>query len=185
MRYNVGDGRAGARLISEPSGGGHLVANLDFDWGEPDGADELLEDPISAPSDPRDMTRGRKIALGIATAWPILYAPVWLAWIALIGALMPAGQSIAPATPLMERTFAGMLPLHFVVVVLSIALPFYYLIVVYRRFPHSLASRILWWLVVFLLNPVGPIVFFVVHVMPGGKDAVPSEATEVESGGNL
>ena len=104
------------------------------------------------------MNRTVKIALGLATVWPLVYMFVFFAFV--LGMLFSIQQHAAPANGGMPPSFIGLFALHFLTMLWVIALTGFYIVHVVRNERIPKDQKVLWVLVVFLGGFIGMPVYW-------------------------
>lgn len=105
-----------------------------------------------------EMSRTGKIILGILTFWMPVYMVLFIGFIA--STLFLSGRSGSPG-PAFQSVFC----LHFLTIVESIGLTFYYAVNVYRE-PALVGDRKLIWMVIVLMGGfIGQVIYYVLWIV--------------------
>lgn len=112
------------------------------------------------------LTRGKKLALAIATAWTPLYVILFTGFIAFtfIGlSVEPSGEAPPTGMPL---PLLVILPLHLITMALSMALLVVYVLHALQNTKLDQNTRNLWALLIFVGNFFAMPIYFYKYILP-------------------
>jgi len=116
------------------------------------------------------LTRGKKLALGVATAWPLFYLFLVFALIASFVAAASFGGGptfITGRAPHgVPTVFLVLFPLHFLTVILSMGLLIVYVLHAIKNPKLSPSDRQLWAVMIFIGSFVAVPTYYFMHVLP-------------------
>jgi len=128
-----------------------------------------------------NLSRSRKLLLGIATAWPLFYMVifmvVWLTLVFTIASLPASGTGTGLPTG-----FVVIFVLHVLTMLEMLVLVGVYAWLVVKRFVGDETQRLMWLLLVILTGFVGQLVFFCLKVWPEPVPATAEAPTAGSSG---
>ena len=112
------------------------------------------------------LTRGKKIALAVATAWPPLYLILFLG-VFLLTFLSIATMTQGPGGPQAIPTpFLVIFPLHFLTILVSIALCITYVVHALQNEKLDQDNRMLWAVLIIVGNFIIMPIYFYKCVLP-------------------
>lgn len=139
-----------------------------------------------------ELTRGKKIALGLATLWPLLYIGLFFLFILTMAFGMSDPDSralVAPAEGGGPPTlFLAIVPAHLCTMVISVGLLFVYVLLVVKNPRLTDTMKIIWTMLILFLGMIAMPAYYWLEVWkqrPTGADAggSPDAAPEGEGGG--
>jgi hypothetical protein len=117
------------------------------------------------------MKKSRKVWLGIATIWPVVYMFLFMASIfslILLSGLNDGGPPIggpqAPGSLLFPLGFIGFFAVHMVTILGTLALTVFYIIRVFKTERLDQNMKIMWMLLLFFLGMVAQPVFWYLYI---------------------
>lgn len=120
------------------------------------------------------LTKGKKLALGFATAFPIAYLLCFFVIVLFFVVSTALGvRAFAPPRD-MNLIFMLIFPLHFLTIFVSMALMVIYVIHVMQNPKLSQNDRTMWALVIFLGNLIAMPIYYFMQVLPLTDDEDPT-----------
>ena len=117
------------------------------------------------------LTRGKKVALAIATAWPPVYMIVFLCFILITFlTFVSAAQGGTPPKGI-PTPFLIIFPLHIFTMLLSLALLVVYVLHALQNEKLDRSSRPLWAILIFVGSFIAMPIYFYKYVLPLRDDA--------------
>jgi hypothetical protein len=117
------------------------------------------------------MKKSRKVLLGIATIWPVIYMCLFVASIfslILLSGLNDGGPPIggpqAPGSMLFPLGFIGFFAVHMVTILGTLALTVFYIIRVIKTERLNQNMKIMWMLLLFFVGMVAQPVFWYLYI---------------------
>lgn len=117
------------------------------------------------------LTRGKKIALAVATAWPPLYMILFLSVFVLTFLSFATMTKGAAGPKEMPTPFLVIFPLHVVTMLLGMGLLVIYVLHALQNERLDQNTRLLWAVLMFVGNYIAMPIYFCKYVLPLQDDA--------------
>lgn len=117
------------------------------------------------------MKKSRKVWLGIATIWPIVYMFLFMA--SIVGFMFFAGlqeggapgvQPHPEGSPLIPVAFMGLFAVHMVTILGTLALTVFYIIRVFKTERLDQNMKIMWMLLLFFIGILAQPIFWYLYI---------------------
>ena len=119
------------------------------------------------------MKKSTKVLLGIATVWPILWIPIFIA--AMFSTILLTGPGGKPDPDVFPLVFLFIFPIHFITVFGSMALSIFYIVNVFRNKRIQKDHQILWVVLLFMFGIVAEPIYWYLYIW---KDEAPATGYE-------
>jgi hypothetical protein len=124
--------------------------------------------PATQPWNP---SKGVRLLIGAATAWPIIYFGLFMSF---IGFSFLRFSKTPPARPdMFEKMFAFLFPVHCLTMLVTFALMAVYIIHAVRNDRLTQEMRIVWLIILFMGNMFAFPVYWWFHLRPGAAKVGP------------
>lgn len=118
------------------------------------------------------LTRGKKIALAVATVWPPLYMLLFLGvFVVAFASLSTASQAGAPPQG-MPTLFLVILPLHILTMIEGLGLLVVYVLHALNNEKLDQNTRLLWAILLFVGQFIAMLIYFYQYVLPLSDDGL-------------
>ena len=106
-----------------------------------------------------NLTRKQKIILGVLTLWPPLYILIFIANV--VGMIVASSSNTNVTISIMS--VAWIFPLHFLTIILVLALMVFYILYIVRSDTIPEEHRIVWLIAVIIVSIPAMIIFWFMH----------------------
>ncbi len=113
------------------------------------------------------MKKSTKVLLGIATIWPVLYMFLFMAAMLLVFAFNagpPGSAPRLPGSPLLPVGFVGLIVVHLMTILGTLALTVFYIIRVFKTERLDQNLKIMWMLLLFFAGMFAQPVFWYLYI---------------------
>ncbi len=119
------------------------------------------------------MKKSTKVLLGIATVWPILWIPIFIA--AMFSTILLNGPGRPPDPDVFPLAMLIILPIHMLTVFGSIALSIFYIVNVFRNNRVKKDQQVLWVVMLIMFGMIAEPIYWYMYIW---KDEAPAMGAE-------
>ena len=108
------------------------------------------------------MKKSKKVLLGVATAWPLLWLPIFM--LVMFSTLIFSAPGGRPDPDVFPLALLFVLPVHFITVFGSIALSIFYIVNVFRNKRVPKDQQVLWVVLLIMFGIVAEPIYWYLYI---------------------